>query len=123
MTTITSRRSILAGAAAVPALSLPAFAAVDPIFAAIEKHRLADARYVKSFEPHEAAVDRGEIAEFEEITARPTTAAGCAAILRHVEQYEATLHPEGLFSDWRDDIASAGRNLLSRIATALESRA
>ena len=37
----TTRRAILAGAAAVPALSLPALAVgePDPIFAAIERHR------------------------------------------------------------------------------------
>ena len=46
MTTITSRRAILAGAAALPALAIPALAVStaaqpDPIFALIELHREA----------------------------------------------------------------------------------
>jgi hypothetical protein len=42
MTTTTTRRAILAGVAAVPALSLPAIAAVpDPIFAALDRCRAA----------------------------------------------------------------------------------
>jgi len=44
MTTTTSRRAVLAGAATMPALAVPAIATAaepDPIFAAIERHRSA----------------------------------------------------------------------------------
>jgi len=44
MSTMTSRRAVLAGAATLPALTMPALAdaqADDPIFAAIERHRAA----------------------------------------------------------------------------------
>jgi hypothetical protein len=47
ITTTTSRRAILAGAAMFPAVSLPALAAAepDPIFAAIEKMKVTDAEH------------------------------------------------------------------------------
>jgi hypothetical protein len=43
MTTTTSRRAILAGAASMPALAIPAIATAtsDPIYAAIERHKIA----------------------------------------------------------------------------------
>jgi hypothetical protein len=100
----TTHRAVLAGAAALPALSLPALAAsaqVDPIFEAIEEHRrlktITDAAF--------AAVPKGgnegltdEIAKAEDyagdrddeasdqladiLAMTPTTAAGCIAMLR-----------------------------------------
>ncbi|HEV8466437.1 MAG TPA: hypothetical protein VGQ63_15725 [Pseudolabrys sp.] len=49
MHTVSTRRAILAGAAAVPPLSLPAIADEDdPIFAAIESHRIAEAAFAAS---------------------------------------------------------------------------
>jgi hypothetical protein len=49
MTTTTSRRAVLAGAAALPALaaSAPAASTTDPIFAAIELHRERSAEYFR----------------------------------------------------------------------------
>jgi hypothetical protein len=53
MTTTTSRRAILAGAAMLPVASLPAVASPaltssepDPIFAAIEKHHVSTAAFM-----------------------------------------------------------------------------
>jgi hypothetical protein len=46
--TTTTRRDILAGAAAVPALAMPAIAlpaGIDPIFAAIDRHKTANAEF------------------------------------------------------------------------------
>jgi hypothetical protein len=48
MTATSTRRAVLAGAAAIPALSLPAIAAPDPIFAAIESHRQAESAYASA---------------------------------------------------------------------------
>jgi hypothetical protein len=57
MTATTTRRAILAGVAAVPALSLPAIAAVpDPIFAALDRCRAAWAA-------DRAAMDATEVLE------------------------------------------------------------
>jgi hypothetical protein len=49
LTTNTSRRAILAGAANLPALSMPAIAA-DPVFAAIENHRQAYEKWIAALE-------------------------------------------------------------------------
>jgi ABC-type phosphate/phosphonate transport system substrate-binding protein len=50
MTSKTSRRAVLAGAAALPALAVPAIAMTafaDPIFAAIDRHKTAYAEFVR----------------------------------------------------------------------------
>jgi hypothetical protein len=50
MTPITSRRAVLVGAAALPALAVPALAmpvGTDPIFAAIDRHKIAYAEFVR----------------------------------------------------------------------------
>jgi len=108
MTAETTRRLILAGAAAaaVPTLSLPTFAdpAPDPIFAAIEKNRQAyiarmracriEAEAVPN-EPRwneiqaaateaDAASDKAALAL---TTTQPTTMAGVLALLEHVEAF------------------------------------
>ena len=41
MTTVTTRRAALAGAAVLPAMSLPAIAGADPVFEKIAKYRAA----------------------------------------------------------------------------------
>jgi hypothetical protein len=60
MTMTTSRRAILAGAATLPVLSVPAVAAIqtepDPIFAAIERHRSAYAEWVAALD-YETALE------------------------------------------------------------------
>ena len=140
---MTTRRTLLIGSAAAaiaPATALPAIAKTDPIFAAIEKHREAHAAVVSAGDACSApGLSYDERCDLEEISGdhctesadayaemlsvNPTTVAGCAALLRCVEAYELIFDSEGLFQNWNDDISSAGRNLLSRVAAALEGNA
>jgi hypothetical protein len=134
MTSKTSRRAILAGAAALPALAIiPAMAGdaggVDPIFAAIERHRAHRGVYWSG----EAVADdvmnaRGKEADHaltDLLTTRPTTVAGCAAVLRHVDQHlrqyeDAETRP---FGNCTDPLCSAGAAFLASIAAALDKAA
>lgn len=109
MSSIPSRRAVLAGIAVVPSLAAPALAlsGPDPIFAAIEKYRAAvEARrtallrspsftdespfahlskdapeYILAEQESDAACDREFAALDELIATRPTTAVGMAALL------------------------------------------
>ena len=103
----TSRRAVLAGAASLPALAVSAVAGSltpDPIFAAIEAHRLADDAYGEAACAHDVAKgeerERLELAlsqaTLAEDSARwdlgdvtPTTAAGCIALLTYVHESTA----------------------------------
>jgi hypothetical protein len=111
MTTTTSRRAILAGAAALPALTVSpvALAATpDPIFAAIERHKdifrsSLEARRVWSDTPRvpwseeawEADVRFRWVHRRENragralATVRPTTVAGVVALIEYVEAFNA----------------------------------
>jgi hypothetical protein len=141
-----NRRAVLAGAATLPALTLPAIAAEpDPIFAAIEKHQKLNAAHVAAcdaivpfshasqgkltpaiatMEDHaghlcDAAFDA--LAELAAMT--PRTVAGCAALLRHVEN--CVTRPEyfdqgNLFQDFREDVEKPAKTMLSRIAATLD---
>jgi hypothetical protein len=132
MTTITSRRAILAGAATLPALAVPtavaASAEPDPIFAAIERSRRAEADFGAA-EGDNALDHFGEIAyrEFVALIAMtPATPAGCAALLRYIEKrQEEEYSSTALFANSCQDtpIRKHGRTLLSRIAGALEAKA
>ena len=94
---------------------------VDPIFAAIEGHRIADAALVRAKSDNE--LDRcGDISweRYEALLATtPTSKAGCAALLRYIDEHEAN-YGVGLFGEYDDPVKSAGERLLSRIAAALE---
>ena len=120
MTTTTSRRAILAGAAAIPALAIiPATAVaaggVDPIFAAIERHREAEAAFAGAYDndllrnlKHETPATDALEARADELSGAenklyvdlvgmtPTTLAGCAALLRHIEVHERTRSTDAL---------------------------
>jgi hypothetical protein len=84
--------------------------------------------YAPSLEGAEALVaarlDRA-VQEYTVLTGMtPTTVAGCAALLRYIEAHEAKYRHEGvvLFSDsGSDEIRTAGKSLLSRIASALDA--
>jgi hypothetical protein len=113
MTTTTTRRAILAGAATLPALATSALAAIgsqsspiaDPIFAAIEAHRLAYAERSRCLKiadviPQEdappgakAAADAAGDAEYEAmidlLNIRPATTAGLAALLQYAVDHGA----------------------------------
>jgi len=51
----------------------------------------------------------------------PTTAIGCAALLRHIEAHEAS-YDRCLFDDCADSVGSNGHQLLSHIAAMLEAK-
>lgn len=135
MTTTSTRRAVLAGAAALPALSLPAIAEPDPIFAAIERHRNAEAAFdaavnVANYGPlaGDAAAEEvaGELCEVahsdyaELVAMTPTTTPGCAALLRYVEQHETKYARYALFQNLNDQVRGPGRDLLSRIVAVLD---
>jgi hypothetical protein len=138
MTSKTSRRAILAGAAALPALAIiPATAVVaggvDPIFAAIERHRQIEAAYVAACnEPTDQAKEqaredranklcgRSSDALGELVAMTPTTLAGCAAVLRYLETHEKSYDEAVLLDNHSDNVSVPARDLLSRIAATLE---
>jgi hypothetical protein len=132
--TTTSRRAVLAGIAAAPALAAPALAEIgsspDPIFAAIERHKVAfrtsqeagrirvytvdceeapeyDAVKHKAAEEADcAATDASNDAAYALTTIRPTTMAGALALLRYVEAFNAGAFflkpwPDSTVSDWQ----------------------
>jgi hypothetical protein len=145
MTSKTSRRAINAGAACLPALAIiPATdvdaGAADPIFAAIEKHRQAEAAFAGAYDNEEyrnakhstPATDAlearaGEFGVAEDklyvalVKVTPTTLAGCAALLRYLEAHERSRGTEALFAN--NNAKEAARDLLSRIAAMLDAAA
>ena len=100
----------------------PSRDSIDPIFAAIEDHRIADAALVRAKGDNE--LDRCGDLSWERYKAllatTPTSQAGCAALLRYIDEHEAN-YGVGLFGEYDDPAKSAGKRLLSRIAAALES--
>jgi hypothetical protein len=84
--TTTSRRAVLAGAAILPAISLPALATSDPSFEAVKRYRTAK-------EDLEAQMDKVSSEEYVELyneyasagdavlAAIPTTRAGAIALI------------------------------------------
>lgn len=132
----TTRRAILAGAAALPALALPALAAPahDPIFAAIERHRQIEGAYVAACNEHveqarepareERVVKlchRSSNALGELVAMTPTTVAGCAAVLRYLEAHEQSYDEAVLLENHSDNVSVPARDLLSRIAAMLDA--
>src|SRR5450759_3740398 len=103
MTNKQTRRAVLAGAASFPALAIipataVAAAGIDPIFAALERHRQIEAAYIAAcYEPIDQAKEqaredrviklchRSSNALGELVAMTPTTLAGCAALLRYLE--------------------------------------
>ena len=96
---------------------------VDPIFAAIERHRICDAAFegAPERELDTYAIERRD-AYVALLSLTPTTIAGCAALLRYVEGHEGT-YGNWLFDECSDPVRSAGEGLFSRIAGALEAKA
>ena len=126
---ITTRRAVLADAAALPALSLPAIALsaqVDPIFAAIERHRKTEAAFAASSEGSgncsDELCDKSSDAYVALVKMTPATLAGCAALLRHLEAHERSYDRVALLSN-HNHAKVAARDLLSRIAAMLASKA
>jgi hypothetical protein len=120
MTNKQTRRAIMAGAAALPALAAPAFAfEPDPIFAIIDAHKRARAENIAagkeasrraeqlrkegvpfrkilkicdSISDHAADADNAAMAAF--LRCEPTTSAGLAAWLAYVADAESD-YPDG----------------------------
>jgi hypothetical protein len=96
-----NRRTILAGAASLPAVSLPAIAAPsvpDPIFVAIEDHRIKNAAFraaCEQYESREGEAAANAACNVEAGAARtmfltvPTTLAGIAALVGYVVECES----------------------------------
>jgi hypothetical protein len=89
-----SRRRLVAGTAALPALAVPALAANDPILAAIERHRAARTGRLKLLDHYgnqDPPEDIGGAAWNGEsdalralLTTTPTTLAGAVALMRYI---------------------------------------
>jgi hypothetical protein len=111
-----SRRAILAGAAAGPALAFPAGVIPpepDPILAAIEEHRRAWAEpFVEPCEGNEEAVQeldrRLPRLDFALVNIAPTTIGGVAAILAYAAEFVTNYDGAG----WPDGEAWIGRHKL-----------
>jgi hypothetical protein len=140
-TTSLSRRAVMAGAASLPALAIipataVAVAGIDPIFAALERHRQIEAAYIAACnEPIDQAKEqaredrviklchRSSNALGELVAMTPTTLAGCAALLRYLEAHEESYDEAVLLDNHSDNVSVPARDLLSRIAATLEANA
>lgn len=115
--TVTTRRAVVAGLAATPVAGLPAIASeiptdADPIFAAIERHNAAEARYCAACgltdeaaaQNEDRVVTAEDRAEFTAaqldsddaldafLATAPATRAGVRAFLRHCIDEESIEH-------------------------------
>jgi hypothetical protein len=124
MSTDLNRRALLAGAASVPVTTIPILAAEpDPIFAAIERHKVA---YQVRWEALEAGCDSDTDqamcdadwnARDALLQVRPTTIAGVAALARYSWEFSQQAGEEGLWG------SEGGYELHQAIAIALERMA
>ena len=132
--TTTTRRTVLAGAAALPALAAPSIvqASTDPIFALIERHKAAYRRHMEcgqvasgttSYElapdydaavlataeaAAQAAFKASHAAAFALTKIQPTTIAGVLALLQHVDAFNSGafyLEPDREIIDWQSNPA------------------
>jgi hypothetical protein len=130
----TTRRAVLAGIATAPALAAPAVAAAgayappDPIFVAIERHRTALVAFetAPSDDELDAAGDVHRDALGDLLGTKPTTVAGCVAVLRYVDDLVHEGHGGmfddcGLFDSWCEPVSRPGGSFLGLIADALAS--
>lgn len=115
----------LASAAAIASPSLLTQIPHDPIFEAIERHRVAASAYRLTSPDHDPEADRlAEIVDRDTLvdllTTRPTTLAGFAAVLRYVGKY-CNEEEASLFHESVDPWNSLGAAYLPMIAAALET--
>jgi hypothetical protein len=100
----------------------------DPIYAAIERHRLADAAYVAALDRGDteavkaACSEREALALVAMLRTKPETLAGALAVLRYVADW-AENNDVGLFQGWSSPQRSAGAAFLPMIADAIEAAA
>jgi hypothetical protein len=125
-----TRRAVLAGIAAAPALATPALALSgagrpDPILALIEKHRVAhDVRERCDDGEHMDAVNETAWAIEEALArTRPTTLAGILAIMRYERELSDRPfeHSYDLFDyEWRDEGDEGPRLTIRTWLTTIE---
>lgn len=126
----TNRRAILAGALSLPALALPTSAGAagpDPVYAAIERYRetrralAEDAARFPGRDVDENLIDDEIEAVDAMLRTKPTTVAGCVALLR-----EAATAAEDMnctfFANIRG-LGEAGAGLLPMLAAFIEGAA
>ena len=98
----------------------------DPIFLAIEKHRLADAAFDDSLDRgadesvKEARQNQEGAALITLLQTKPESLAGCLAVLRYVADWAGN-NDAGLFQQWNGPQRSAGAAFLPMIADAIEA--
>ena len=121
-----TRRAIVAGLASLPAIASTSVTAStpDPIFAAIDAHRAADARRMAFIADHTGdlpdSLADAEFDRFAELLATtPTTPAGCAAMLRYFGEV-VIREDEELFSGWSHSISGPAATLFGRLAAVIE---
>jgi hypothetical protein len=103
----------------------------DPIFAAIEDHRQANAAYIAACdsdpEDKDEATTNARMDEHVDalatfLSTKPTTIAGCAAALAYAQQL--TDDDDGaLFETWMDEISQPASLFLGNLAAALRGAA
>jgi hypothetical protein len=98
----------------------------DPIYAAIEQHRLADAAFDDSLDRHadesvkDARHEQESVALLALLRTKPETLAGALSALRYVADW-ADHNDAGLFHNWNDLHRSAGVAFLPMIANVIEA--
>ena len=98
----------------------------DRVFAAIERHRLADAAYDDSLERQvdesiqQERHDQELSALINLLQTKPETLAGCLAAIRYIADW-AENNEAGLFQAWIGPRRSAGAAFLPMIADAIEA--
>jgi hypothetical protein len=110
MTTRTSRRAILAGAATLPAIGIPSAVlalnthsiAFDPVFAAMGSHKAALAKMNADADDCDEATNAHAAIVFDALwdiaCTVPTTIAGVRAVLRYEREYNLRNDYDSLFS-------------------------
>jgi hypothetical protein len=94
----------------------------DPIFIAIEQHRLADAAFDDSLERGAdesikgARLVRQTTTLINLLQIQPATLVGCLAVLRYVADW-TEYNVAGLFHDWSNPHRSAGAAFLPMMLT------
>ena len=114
-------------AAEAVAEATTATAAPDPIFAAIEAHRAARTRVVAFLADNTGDLpdDLGTAEDdrlADLLATTPTTPAGCAAMMQHIETYlhEEAVDGQGLlFHEWTEKCSESAATLLGRLAAVL----
>jgi hypothetical protein len=98
----------------------------DPIFLAIERHRAADKAYDDALEQRADDEEKSARQKIESETlvvllqTKPTTLAGCLAVLRYVAKYTEG-NDAALFDGWNDPYRSAAAEFLPTIADTIEA--